>query len=45
MGTAWERLIHLIVVCDAGPLIHLDEVGCLDLLAEGSVQERTSLPS
>lgn len=23
-----------IVVCDAGPLIHLDEVGCLDLLAD-----------
>jgi len=22
------------VVCDAGPLIHLDEVGCLDLLAD-----------
>lgn len=34
MGTAWERLSHLIVVCDAGPLIHLDEVGCLDLLAD-----------
>ena len=25
-----------IVVCDAGPLIHLDEVGCLDLLADFS---------
>jgi predicted nucleic acid-binding protein len=23
-----------LVVCDAGPLIHLDEVGCLDLLAD-----------
>jgi predicted nucleic acid-binding protein len=23
-----------IVVCDAGPLIHLDEVGCVDLLAD-----------
>ena len=22
------------VVCDAGPPIHLDEVGCLDLLAD-----------
>jgi predicted nucleic acid-binding protein len=27
-----ESLARL-VVCDAGPLIHLDEVGCLDLLA------------
>jgi predicted nucleic acid-binding protein len=25
-----------LVVCDAGPLIHLDEVGCLDLLADFS---------
>ena len=25
-----------IFVCDAGPLIHLDEVGCLDLLADFS---------
>lgn len=24
----------LIVVCDAGPLIHLDEIGALDLLAD-----------
>ena len=23
-----------LVVCDAGPLIHLDEVGALDLLAD-----------
>lgn len=23
-----------LVVCDAGPLIHLDEVGCLDLLSD-----------
>ena len=22
------------VVCDAGPLIHLDELGCLDLLTD-----------
>ena len=26
---------HL-VVCDAGPLIHLDELGCLDLLSDFS---------
>jgi predicted nucleic acid-binding protein len=25
-----------LVVCDAGPLIHLDEVGCLDLLSDFS---------
>jgi len=24
----------IVVVCDAGPLIHLDEAGCLDLLAD-----------
>ena len=24
----------IVVVCDAGPLIHLDELGCLDLLAD-----------
>jgi hypothetical protein len=24
------------VVCDAGPLIHLDELGCLDMLADFS---------
>ena len=30
-----ERKTSL-VVCDAGPLIHLDEVGCLDLLADFS---------
>ena len=23
---------YTVVVCDAGPLIHLDEVGCLELL-------------
>src|SRR5690349_16238660 len=23
-----------VAVCDAGPLIHLDEIGCLDLLAD-----------
>jgi predicted nucleic acid-binding protein len=23
-----------VVVCDAGPLIHLDEVGCIDLLSD-----------
>lgn len=26
----------LLVVCDAGPLIHLDELNCLDLLADFS---------
>lgn len=25
------------VVCDAGPLIHLDQLGCLDLLSDFSV--------
>jgi predicted nucleic acid-binding protein len=25
-----------LVVCDAGPLIHLDELGCMDLLADFS---------
>ncbi len=25
-----------VVVCDAGPIIHLDEVGCLELLADFS---------
>jgi hypothetical protein len=25
-----------LVVCDAGPLIHLDESGCLDLLSDFS---------
>ncbi len=25
-----------IIVCDAGPLIHLDEIGCLDLLSNFS---------
>ena len=24
----------LAVVCDAGPIIHLDELGCLDLLSD-----------
>lgn len=33
MGTAWEGLIP-VVVCDAGPLIHLDELDCLDLLSD-----------
>ena len=27
---------HRIVVCDAGPLIHLDELACLDLLTDFS---------
>ncbi len=26
----------LLVVCDAGPLIHLDQLDCLDLLADFS---------
>jgi predicted nucleic acid-binding protein len=26
--------VPLDIVCDAGPLIHLDELGCLDLLAD-----------
>ena len=25
-----------LVVCDAGPLIHLDELGCMDLLSDFS---------
>lgn len=29
-------LSEQVVVCDAGPLIHLDEVACLDLLADFS---------
>lgn len=29
-----ESELWRIVVCDAGPLIHLDELGCLDLLNE-----------
>ena len=28
-----DQARHL-VVCDAGPLIHLDEIGCLDLLSD-----------
>lgn len=33
--------IRASVVCDAGPLIHLDEAGCLDLLADfAEVKER-----
>ena len=23
-----------VAICDAGPLIHLDEIGCIDLLAD-----------
>jgi len=29
------------VVCDAGPLIHLDELDCLDLLTDFSPQQST----
>ena len=25
---------RVLVVCDAGPLIHLHELGCMDLLAD-----------
>jgi predicted nucleic acid-binding protein len=31
-----ENAPRPLVICDAGPLIHLDEVGCLDLLADFS---------
>jgi len=34
MGPAWDGLSQLEVVCNAGPLIHLDEIGLLDLLAD-----------
>lgn len=34
MGPSWEGLKAPEVVCDAGPLIHLDEIDCLDLLAD-----------
>jgi predicted nucleic acid-binding protein len=34
MGSPREGLSPLEVVCDAGPLIHLDEIGCLDLLLD-----------
>lgn len=34
MGSPREGLSDLEVVCDAGPLIHLDEVGCLDLFSD-----------
>ena len=32
MGRAEES--HSVVICDAGPLIHLDELGSLDLLSD-----------
>lgn len=31
-----ENIPRPLVVCDAGPLIHLDEIGCLDLLTDFS---------
>ena len=31
---AANEISDIVVVCDAGPLIHLDELGCLDLLAD-----------
>ena len=35
MGSSWFRLDDAPgVVCDAGPHIHLDELGCLDLLTD-----------
>lgn len=34
MGLAWDGLSQLEVVCDAGPLIHLDEIGLLELLSD-----------
>ena len=35
-GASMEKIksVARIVVCDAGPLIHLDEVGCVNLLAD-----------
>lgn len=33
-GCVAEAETPSIVVCDAGPLIHLDELGCLDLLGD-----------
>src|SRR6185295_10175106 len=36
MGPPWDRLSQLEVVCDAGPLIHLDEIACLDLFSDFS---------
>jgi predicted nucleic acid-binding protein len=34
MGPSREGLTRAVVICDAGPLIHLDEIGCLDLLSD-----------
>jgi predicted nucleic acid-binding protein len=31
---ATDPALPSVVICDAGPLIHLDELGCLDLLAD-----------
>lgn len=45
MGPAWDRLIFPVVetvVLDAGPVIHLDEIGCLYLLKDF---KRILLPS
>src|SRR4051794_38730523 len=33
-GCVAEADSPTLVVCDAGPLIHLDELGCLDLLSD-----------
>lgn len=36
LGPAWQKTegFAKVVVCDAGPLIHLDELDCLDLLGD-----------
>lgn len=34
--TSTDPVIRL-VICDAGPIIHLDELGCLDLLSNFAV--------
>ena len=34
-----ENTPRPLVVCDAGPLIHLDEIGCLDLLTDFSAAD------
>ena len=31
---ATTETTEIVVVCDAGPLIHLDELGCLGLLSD-----------
>ena len=36
MGKIRENANQTTVICDAGPIIHLDELGCLDLLDDFS---------